>query len=75
MHQSAVQHEILSLQKKKEKKGKGRKKQNVFHSAVALQGFLLHGLEMGKLIVALEQIGITPLDALMSECRPDSLTG
>lgn len=56
-----------------------RKKQspsdNAFHGSVALQGFLLHGPEMGKLIVALEQIGITPLDALMSRCRPDSLTG
>ena len=29
---------------------------------------LLPGLEMGKLIVPLKQIGITPLDALMSEC-------
>lgn len=29
---------------------------------------LLLGLEMGKLIVPLKQIGITPLDALMSEC-------
>lgn len=28
---------------------------------------LLPGLEMGKLIVPLKQIGITPLDALMSE--------
>lgn len=30
---------------------------------------LLPGLEMGKLIVPLKQIGITPLDALMSECE------
>ena len=32
------------------------------------RGSLLPGLEMGKLIVPLKQIGITPLDALMSEC-------
>lgn len=31
-------------------------------------GSLLQGLEIGKLIVPLKQIGITPLDALMSEC-------
>lgn len=30
---------------------------------------LLPGLEMGKLIVPLKQIGITPLDALMSDMR------
>lgn len=30
---------------------------------------LLRGLEMGKLIVPLKQIGITPLDALMSRMR------
>lgn len=29
---------------------------------------LLPGPEMGKLIVPLKQIGIIPLDALMSEC-------
>lgn len=61
--------------KKKNQKEKQSPSDNVFHGSVALQGFLLHGPEMGKLIVALEQIGITPLDALMSECKPDSLTG
>lgn len=77
-HQSPAQHEILPLQKKKkwiDERKKQSPSDNVFHGSVALLGFLLHGPEMGKLIVALEQIGITPLDALMSRCRTDSLTG
>lgn len=36
---------------------------------------LLPGLEMGKLIVPLKQIGITPLDALMSECERVDVPG
>lgn len=36
---------------------------------------LLPGLEMGKLIVPLKQIGITPLDALMSECKCVDVAG
>jgi len=36
---------------------------------------LLPGLEMGKLIVPLKQIGITPLDALMSECESVDVPG
>lgn len=36
---------------------------------------LLLGLEMGKLIVPLKQIGITPLDALMSECESADVPG
>lgn len=36
---------------------------------------LLPGLEMGKLIVPLKQIGITPLDALMSECVSADVPG
>lgn len=33
------------------------------------------GLEMGKLIVPLKQIGITPLDALMSQCVSADVPG
>lgn len=35
----------------------------------------LPGLEMGKLIVPLKQIGIIPLDALMSECERFDVCG
>lgn len=66
---------LFKKRKDKEKRKKQNPSDNVFHGSVVLQGFLLHGPEMGKLIVALEQIRITPLDALMSECKPDSLTG
>jgi len=59
------QHQILPLRENKKKGGDRTLQDNVFHSSVALQGFLLHGSEMAKLIVALEQIGITPLDALI----------